>query len=125
MKPYYKIAGLSKQAYHKQIKRWSDTQDRTSFYLGLMDEARRLHPVIGLAKIYYLFKPAGIGRDAFESLGKMMGYSLENKPKLSWKGNRIIPYQNLLSDKLFTDVNQLWVTAVSYTHLTLPTTPYV
>ena len=114
MKPYYEIAGLSKQAYHKEVKKIADKRDRTAYYIGLMDEARIMHPVIGLAKIYYLFEPEGIGRQAFEQLGTLMGYALEIKPTLTWKGNRIIPYQNLLSDKWFTDVNQIWVTDITY-----------
>ena len=114
MKPYYEIAGLSKQAYHKEVKKIADKRDRTAYYIGLMDEARIMHPVIGLAKIYYLFEPEGIGRQAFEQLGRLMGYTLEIKPKTTWKGNRIIPYQNLLSDKWFTDVNQIWVTDITY-----------
>lgn len=114
MSPYYKIAGVSKQAYHKQVKKISAQRDRTAYYLGLMDEARMMHPVIGLAKIYYLYEPQGIGRQSFEELGRLMGYSLEYKPKTSWKGRRVIPYLNLLTDKWFTAVNQIWVTDITY-----------
>ena len=44
----------------------------------------------------------------------MAGYALEARPALSWKGSRVIPYQNLLTDKQFNDVNQLWVTDITY-----------
>lgn len=114
MKGYYEIAGLSKQAYHKQAKKLSEKRDRTSHYLGLMERARQLHPVIGLAKIYYLFRPEGIGRQAFEQLGKLMGYALESRPLISFKGRRTIPYENLLSNKEFNAVNQVWVTDITY-----------
>jgi len=114
MKPYYEIAGISKQAYHKEVKKLSHQRDRTAYYLGLMDQARIMHPVIGLAKIYYLFEPEGIGRQSFEELGRLMGYSLAIKPKTTWKGKRVIPYQNLLSDKRFTANNQIWVTDITY-----------
>lgn len=53
---------------------------------------------IGLAKIYHLYLPADIGREAFEQLGKAYGYCLEGQPSLSWKVARVIPYQNLLAD---------------------------
>ena len=114
MSPYYKIAGISKQAHQQYMAKLADKQDRTAYYIGLMEQARRMHPVIGLAKIYYLYEPYGIGRVAFEQLGKMAGYALEPKPSLSWKGTRVIPYQNLLSDKWFTDVNQVWATDITY-----------
>ena len=114
MKNLYPIAGLSKQAHQQYMLRLATKTDRTAHYIGLMQQARQMHPVIGLAKIYYLFQPQGIGRQAFEQLGKMAGYALEPIPKTSWKGSRIIPYQNLLINKEFKDVNQLWVTDITY-----------
>ena len=114
MKAYYNIAGISKQAHQQYMAKLSDQQDRTGYYIGLIEQARNMHPVIGLAKIYYLYQPQGIGRIAFEELGKMAGYALETKPRLTWNGARVIPYKNLLSDKRFTDANQLWVTDITY-----------
>lgn len=114
MRPYYKIAGISKQAHQQYMAKLADKEDRTAYYIGLMEQARSMHPVIGLAKIYHLYEPEGIGRIAFENLGKMAGYAQEAKPRLTWKGARVIPYQNLLSDKQFTDVNQVWVTDITY-----------
>lgn len=114
MKPYYDIAGVSRQAHQQYMAKLADKADRTAYYIGLIQEARSLHPVIGLAKIYHLYHPAGIGRTAFENLGKMAGYALEARPLLTWKGVRVIPYQNLLSDKRFTGVNQIWVTDITY-----------
>jgi transposase InsO family protein len=114
MKPYYDISGVSKQAHQQYMAKLTDKADRTSYYIGLMEQARSLHPVIGLAKIYHLYQPTGIGRTAFENLGKMAGYALEARPTLTWKGVRVIPYQNLLSDKRFTGVNQIWVTDITY-----------
>jgi transposase InsO family protein len=114
MNVLYKIAGLSKQAHQQYMVKIVDQQDRTTYYIGLMAQARGMHPAIGLAKIYYLYQPDGIGRTAFEDLGKMAGYALEAKPRLTWKGTRVIPYQNLLSGKQFNDVNQIWVTDITY-----------
>jgi len=114
MSPYYKIARISKQAYHQYVSKLATKTDQTAYYMGLMEQARSLHPVIGLAKIYHLYQPEGIGRSAFENLGKMAGYALEPRPILTWKGSRVIPYQNLLSDKKVTGVNQVWVTDITY-----------
>ncbi|MBX2877714.1 MAG: hypothetical protein KTR30_36680 [Saprospiraceae bacterium] len=107
MKPYYKLADVSKQAHQQYMLRQSQKQDRTTYYLGLMEQARVMHPVIGLAKIYYLYLPAGIGREAFEHLGKAYGYCLESQPSLSWKGARVVPYKNLLAGKSFVDIYQI------------------
>ncbi len=114
MSAYYKIAGISKQAYHQHVAKLANTTDRTAYYIGLMEQARNMHPVIGLAKIHSLYQPAGIGRTAFENLGKMAGYALPSNPTTTWRGARVIPYQNLLSDKRFTAVNQIWVTDITY-----------
>ncbi|MEM6699352.1 MAG: DDE-type integrase/transposase/recombinase, partial [Bacteroidota bacterium] len=114
MKPYYAIAGISKQAHHQYKSRLSQKEDKTMYYIGLMEQARMMHPVIGLAKIYALYQPQGIGRIAFEQLGKLAGYALDAKPILTWKGTRVIPYTNLLGGKWFTSVNQVWVTDITY-----------
>ena len=114
MNPFYKIAGVTKQAHHQFMFKLSNKTDRTAYYIGLMEQARMMHPVIGLAKIHALFNPQGIGRIAFEQLGKLAGYALESRPILTWKGVRVIPYKNLLSDKLLNGVNQVWVTDITY-----------
>lgn len=117
MSGFYGIAGVSKQAHQQYMVKLGDERDRTAYYVGLMSQARSLHPVIGLGKIYYLYRPEGIGRQAFERLGKLAGYALETKPELSWKGHRVIPYQNLLRGKRFNGLNQVWATDVTYYQL--------
>lgn len=114
MNPFYAIARVSKQAHQQYMSRLSDQRDCTAYYIGLMAQARSMHPRIGLAKIYYLFNPQGIGRTAFEQLGKMAGYALEAPPQISWRGTRAIPYLNLLSDKSFNGPDQVWVTDITY-----------
>ena len=114
MKHLYQIAQISKQAHHKhrQVKR--SERDLSSFYLGLVEQARLLHPVIGLEKVYYLYKPQGIGRDAFITLASLAGYALEKRIKTSWKSPISHQYDNLLTTKELTGVNQCWVTDITY-----------
>ena len=115
MKHVYQLAGVSKQAHHQYQARTRDQVDQTEAYLGMIQQARELHPVIGLAKIYHLFKPEGVGRDAFISIGKLGGYALEAlKVKTTFKGHPSSTYENLLHDKVFTAVNQLWATDITY-----------
>ena len=115
MKDLYQIAGLSKQAHHAYQLRVAAKEDRTELYIQMIQQARVMHPVIGLAKIYYLFKPQGIGRDAFVNIGTLAGYALEApKAKTTFKGSRSSSYLNLLADLLLTDVNQVWATDITY-----------
>lgn len=113
MKPLYLIAGVSKQAHQQYMARHREQVDRTFYYLGLIEEARQLHPVIGLAKVWYLYQPEGIGRGSFERLGQAYGYSLDQRPSTTFKGF-VTEYDNLLSGRLFNDVNQVWVTDITY-----------
>ena len=114
MKDLYGIAGVSKQAHHRYMNRQLCKSDKTAFYIGLVEAARSMHPVIGLEKIYHLYKPLPIGRDGFINIATLAGYALDKPIKISWKGPRVIPYQNLLSGKCFTDINQVWATDITY-----------
>lgn len=114
MKDLYQISEVSKQAHHQYMSRSCLKTDLTALYIGLIESARIMHPVIGLEKIYYLSHPPDIGRDAFINIGTMAGYALEKPKQTTFKGVHVVPYQNLLSDKMFTGVNQLWVTDITY-----------
>lgn len=114
MNMLYQIAGLTKQAHQQYMARLATKEDRTELYLQLVEQARVLHPSIGLLKVYYLFQPQGIGRDAFIDLATLAGYSLERPHPASWKGERVIPFHNLLSGKIFDDINQVWATDITY-----------
>lgn len=114
MKDLYQIAGISKQAHQQYMARDMARVDRTELYLHMVEEARILHPAIGLLKIYYLYQPEGIGRDAFIDIATLAGYGLEKPRPASWKGGRVIPYQNLLSGKIFADIHQVWATDITY-----------
>jgi putative transposase len=114
MKALYKIAQLSKQAHHQFMNTSSARADDTALYIQMIEQARTLHPVIGLEKIYHLFKPSTIGRDAFINIGTLAGYALEYHKKTTFKGVHVIPYQNLLTDKVFNNINQVWATDITY-----------
>ena len=75
-----------------------------------------MHPGMGLRTIYERHHPEGIGRDAFIALGMRNGLRLRAVHKsvrttFSVKTNR---YRNLLIDKKFTDVNQIWTSDITY-----------
>jgi len=75
-----------------------------------------MHPGMGLRTIYERYLPESIGRDAFIALGMRKGLRLRAVHKsvrttFSVKTNR---YRNLLEDKIFTDVNQIWTSDITY-----------
>lgn len=112
----YMLCGISKQGHLQSVKDEQLFLSKLPLYYNLIIEARQLHPVMGLRNIYQTYEPEGIGRDAFILLGKKAGFQLENRPNptrttFSVKSNR---YKNLLEDKWFTDVNQVWVSDITY-----------
>lgn len=45
--------------------------------MRLMEQAREIHPGMGLRTMYEMLEPEGIGRDAFVALGLREGFRLE------------------------------------------------
>ena len=81
-----------------------------------MEQAREIHPGMGLRTMYEMLQPEGIGRDAFIALGLQEGFRLKNVEKqtrttYSVKSNR---YSNLLGGMEFTNINQLWSSDITY-----------
>lgn len=96
-----------------RIKRQIEKQE---IYIGLMEQTREIHPGMGLRTIYDMLQPDGIGRDAFIALGLQQGFRLkavekQTRTTYSVKSHR---YSNLLGEKKFTDVNQLWSSDITY-----------
>lgn len=103
------LCNISRQAHHQAIRYVISQSEKELIYVGLMAQAREIHPGMGLRTIYDMMAPDGIGRDAFIALGLQEGYRLkvvENKTRTTYsiKSHR---YTNLLAGKKFTDVNQI------------------
>lgn len=112
----YSLCGISRQGHAKALKLELSTLEKEPLYIGLILEIRQMHPGMGLRTIYERHQPQGIGRDAFIALGLRNGLRLRAVHKsvrttFSVKSNR---YQNLLADKKFTDVNQIWSSDITY-----------
>lgn len=109
-------AGVSKQGHAQALKREVALEQRLECYIGLIQEIRDIHPAMGLRKMYNQFEPEGIGRDAFIALGLQAGFRLKaisnpRRTTYSIKSNRFV---NLLKDRQFTDVNQIWTSDITY-----------
>ncbi len=108
-------SGISKQAYYRKVSRNHSENNEQTHCIGVILQARQLHPGMGLRQIWELSRPP-LGRDAFISIG--MYACLGQKPPrnpvrttFSVKSNR---YNNLLTGKRLTSVNQLWVCDITY-----------
>lgn len=116
MKDLYLLCGISKQGHFQSLQKEKLWQGQRCLYVGLMSQVREIHPGMGLRKMYNQFRPEGIGRDAFIALGLEEGFRLSVRANpvrttYSYKGHR---YPNLLVDRRFTDVNQVWSSDITY-----------
>ena len=112
----YGLCGLSKQAHHQAMEREDLLQDKHILYVALMTEIRAIHPGMGLRTMYELAQPVGIGRDGFIMLGLLHGFRLQivSNPTRTTFSIPSRRYANLLADREFTDVNQIWTSDITY-----------
>lgn len=116
MKELYLMLYISRQAHYKAVKLETSIRQKEPFYLGLMYDIRDIHPGMGLRKMHDQFQPEGIGRDAWINLGLKEGFRLQyaKSPQKTTYAVKSMKYSNLLENKEFTDVNQLWVSDIFY-----------
>lgn len=84
--------------------------------VGLILQAREIHPAMGLRAIYNAFQPEFIGRDAFISIGLKYGFRtkvFKNQAKTTFS-SPYSRYRNLLINKQLTNINQLWTSDITY-----------
>jgi putative transposase len=110
------VAGISKQAHYKALKKLEELAAKTSLYINYILEIREIHPGMGLRSIYDNFAPSGIGRDAFIALGVEYGLVVDYQPQTpkTTVAHPSALYPNLLTKKKFTDVNQIWSSDITY-----------
>jgi putative transposase len=98
------------------VERSLKESEKAELYVRIMEDVRQEHPGMGLRTMYDMLQPDGIGRDAFITLGLQEGFRLKTVEKYtrttySVKSSR---YGNQLADKVFTDINQLWSSDITY-----------
>jgi putative transposase len=109
-------AGFSKQAHLAHLTRKDAAENLYNLVLNTVLEVRKIHPVMGLKKIFNLVKPDILGRDKFLSVGRELGLSLP-RPKNYQRttfSNKYANYPNLTTNLEIRDINQVWVSDITY-----------
>lgn len=91
-------------------------QEKIGFVIGLIFEIRAEHPNMGLRSIHEMAKPEGIGRDVFIQIGVNAGLVIEpvkTAPRTTF-AHPSARFHNLLKGVMFTDVNQVWSSDITY-----------
>lgn len=116
MKAIYFLCGISRQGHMQSLQRSLNELDKSLLYINMIEDVRREHPGMGIRCMYDMLQPGDIGRDAFICLGLESGYRLKYAVKhtrttYSIKSNK---YFNLLTNKIFNDINQVWSSDITY-----------
>lgn len=116
MKHLLAEAGVSKQAFHQHQKHLEEAALHRHWVIQEILKKRHHHPVMGLKKIYAALEKSVVGRDKFIEIGKRANLSISlpksyTRTTFSTKSNR---YQNLLVDNQTNDINQVWVSDITY-----------
>lgn len=111
----YQRFQLTKQAVHQ----YEDRQFRRHLYhQDLLEEVkmqRRLHPRMGAKVLYAVLKPERIGRIAFERLVRENGYNLRRvRSCFKTTDSSWVRYKNLIAGMQLNDINQVWVSDLTY-----------
>lgn len=111
-----RLCHISRQAHYQWLQRLVHEKQQEVLYIGMMEQAREIHPGMGLRTMYDMLVPEGIGRDGFIALGLQEGFRLKSIDKqtrttYSIKSSR---YKNLLGGVEFIDINELWSSDITY-----------
>jgi transposase InsO family protein len=116
MKDLYHYCQITKQGHYRALIREKEWQSKERLFVGFIMQIREIHPVMGLRTMYEYYRPEGIGRDAFISIGIYYGFRTKifrNLTKTTFS-SPYSRYKNLLVDKNLNDINQLWTSDLTY-----------
>jgi len=90
--------------------------EEVGFLSKIVHEIRQDHPTLSLRAIYFKIKPVGIGRDKFEHLCAIWGYSIERNVSFRRTTNSdgVIRFDNLLSTEVLNDIDQAYCSDITY-----------
>jgi transposase InsO family protein len=118
-----KLLGLSKQAYYKRSHNSEKEELKTQIVLEMIKKVRHKMPRLGVKKVLHKIRPSliasnlEIGRDAFFDFMRMHGLLIKSRRrhcKTTFSAHWLHKYENLLHDHQINDINQLWVSDITY-----------
>ena len=119
MNELYRQIGISKQAFHQKLDRQLAKLEEQAQLEKMVIKIRKDHPEMSARQMYKLVNPSTMGRDKFEKWCHQLGYKLERKSNKRKTTNSlgVTRFPNLVANKKLTDVNQVWVSDITYFHL--------
>jgi putative transposase len=117
------LLGITRQAFYQHFWHVSDVSTSDQLVLQQVAQIRKLHPVIGGRKLYYLLQPfllehqIKIGRDAlFDLLSahKLLVRKRRRRVNTTLSHHWLRKYPNLIKQWRPSKANQLWVSDITY-----------
>ena len=117
MNEIYRTVGISKQGFHQWLNRWMLREEEKQQLLPIIAQIRQNHPKMSSRLLYSKIMPQTMGRDRFEEFCHLHGFKVKIKKSFikTTESNHLNCFPNLVLalDEL-TDVNQLWVSDITY-----------
>lgn len=116
MNAIYQIAGTSKQAHLAYMKRQEQRADQFLMLELIVKGEREKHPAMSVKKLYVRIAPSFVGRDLFIDYCMEHGYeaTLPRKRRQTTHASKVGAYPNLCAGLALVDINQLWVSDITY-----------
>lgn len=116
MNQVYRWLGVSKQNIHQRLNREVYRNEEKEQLAVIIGQVREDHPAMGGKVLYRKLGPSTMGRDSF--LGFYRDYGFKITPKKCFRrttdSSGVIRFPNLIKDRELTDVNQVWVSDITY-----------
>lgn len=116
LQKFYLCVGTCKQSFHGYLSRVMEQKSKQHQVIDLVHKIRGRHPVMGLRDLYFMIQPEGLGRDAFEALGKQAGLGVKKFKNLAktTDSRTTVFYPNLIEKVLVERPNQVWQSDITY-----------
>jgi putative transposase len=116
MNEIYRSVGTSKQNVHQRLHRTGKQNEEREQLRGLLRGIREDHPSMGVRSLYKKIRPKTMGRDRFYCWYRSEGFTIT--PSKNWcrttDSSGVIRFKNLIQGIELNDVNQVWVSDITY-----------